>query len=170
MPTSLVQVEIILLFITPGFIFSRVLGFSVPQRSRDALSMVLDSLAASSFSYALISPLIWFLVRNDFTGRHPIVFCFCLILVLFIWPVALAVLAIQAIENPRFSTLRRLLKLAHPIPKAWDYFFRAAGPCWVRATLKDGTLVAGLFGVNSFASSYPDAEDLYLERLCALFK
>ena len=34
--------------------------------------------------------------------------------------------------------------------------------------MRDGRVVAGLYGTKSFASSYPDEEDLYLQTLCAL--
>ena len=34
------------------------------------------------------------------------------------------------------------------------------------ATLSSGRVIGGLYGSNSFASSYPSAEDLYLEQLC----
>jgi hypothetical protein len=34
--------------------------------------------------------------------------------------------------------------------------------------MKDGRVIAGLYGPNSFASSFPAPEDLYLEKMCKL--
>jgi len=167
MPTSLSQIGIIFLFITPGFVFARVLGLSLPQRSREATSLVLDSLTASCFNFALLSPVLWLLLREDFPYRHPVLFAMSGFLILFVFPVVLAILVVHGVESPRFARLRRILKLAHPVPRAWDYFFRQGRACGVVATLKDGKVVAGIYGPNSFASSYPD-EDLYIEKLCAV--
>ncbi|MCL6580964.1 MAG: DUF6338 family protein, partial [Firmicutes bacterium] len=47
---------------------------------------------------------------------------------------------------------------------SWDYFFGKRRPCWVLVHLKTGGLVAGLMGAKSFASSYPEQRDLYLEE------
>ncbi len=54
-----------------------------------------------------------------------------------------------------------------PAPTAWDYVFGdriAATPRFVRARLKDGRWVGGWYGPRSFASGYPNPNDLYLER------
>ena len=56
-------------------------------------------------------------------------------------------------------------RIVHPIPKAWDYFFGLHVPCFVLARLKNGALLGGVMGSQSFASSYPSDEDLYLEQL-----
>lgn len=59
-----------------------------------------------------------------------------------------------------------LLAGGYLIPKAWDHFFRnRRKACWVLVHLKGGGLVGGVFSKNSFASSYPDPEDLYLEEV-----
>lgn len=50
-----------------------------------------------------------------------------------------------------------------PTPSAWDYAFRARGPCWVRALTTDGAWIGGYYGNRSYASSFPHSRDLYLE-------
>ncbi len=168
MPETVNQVVTVILFLIPGFIFSRVFGFSIPMRSRETASLVLDSIAASCFNYALLSPLVWVLTRDDFSAKHLGWAGAGWFVILFVSPVILALLAIRVIDSPRAKWIRRVLRIAHPIPKAWDYFFRQGKSCWVLATLRDGRIVAGLYSTDSFASSYPDKEDLYLEKLCTL--
>jgi len=48
---------------------------------------------------------------------------------------------------------------------AFDSFFAKKKPCWVHVELQDGTNIIGLFGEESFASSYPNSGQLYLERV-----
>ena len=73
-----------------------------------------------------------------------------------LWP-----LIIRALLQIPFVSQR----IVHPIPKAWDFFFGLHVPCFVLARLKNGTLLGGVMGSRSFASSYPSDEDLYLEQL-----
>ena len=168
MPQNIDQVIVVIAFLIPGFIFTRVFGFSIPLRGREAGALVLDSIAASAINYALLSPLVWLLLKEPFSSRHPRLVMLAWFVVLFVSPVVLGLLAARLVEGPRARRLRRALRLIHPVPKAWDYFFRQGKGCWVVAKLKDGGLLAGLYGMNSFASSYPDEEDLFLEKTCTL--
>ncbi|MFQ5664189.1 MAG: DUF6338 family protein [Terriglobia bacterium] len=168
MPETLSQVVVVILFIIPGFVFTRVLGFSIPLRGRETAPLVLDSLAVSCINYALLSPVVWVTMRENFSAQHPVWFAGLWFVILFFSPTILAFLAIRFVDSPRAQWLRRALRLTHPIPKAWDYFFRQGKQCWVLATLKDDRIVAGLYSTDSFASSYPEEEDLYLEKLCTL--
>jgi hypothetical protein len=61
-----------------------------------------------------------------------------------------------------------VLNIREPLPTAWDYYFRKKPGCWVRVILKSGQVIAGLFGPSSFASSFPQEQDLFLERLLRL--
>lgn len=54
--------------------------------------------------------------------------------------------------------------IPHPIQKPWDFVFSQRRSCWIIVTLKDGEKVAGKFGHNSFASSAPSEEQIYLEE------
>jgi hypothetical protein len=58
---------------------------------------------------------------------------------------------------------RRLRGRYRATPTAWDHMFRDRGPSYVRARLKDGTWVGGWYGETSFATSYPQPAELYLQ-------
>lgn len=64
--------------------------------------------------------------------------------------------------------LREFLGFPHPDPTARDYHFRKGRPYWLWLTFKSGKVMAGLFGPNSFASSFPHKRDLYIEKLLRL--
>ncbi|MEU2134568.1 DUF6338 family protein [Streptomyces sp. NPDC056004] len=80
-------------------------------------------------------------------------------LVLFLGVPAAAAAAVSHAERRKARTAYR------PVPTAWDYALgaRDAGPCFVRARLKDGTWVGGWFGSRSYTSGYPRDPDLYLQ-------
>lgn len=76
------------------------------------------------------------------------------------------------------TTSRRWLDVAHglvtklglqrqwdPTPNAWDYAFKdRKKEWWVRVQLPDNIWVGGLFGGASYASSWPESRDLFIER------
>lgn len=51
-----------------------------------------------------------------------------------------------------------------PTPRAWDFAFAGRDECFVRLRLADGRWVGGWLGTNSFASSFPQPDDIYIER------
>jgi hypothetical protein len=55
-----------------------------------------------------------------------------------------------------------------PTKKPWDYFFGKRETLWVIVHLKDGIRVGGLYGPDSFASSHPVEEQIYIEQVWEL--
>jgi hypothetical protein len=167
MPETVTSVVVLLIFVIPGFIAARVLGLAFPRAEPNEGKSVLEGIALSCLNYGFLS---WLLVLAWKMRWHEDVMYFALLAVfcLFLFPILLGFLLIRLSDSERARSLRAKFHLAHPLPKAWDYFFRQGVPCWVVATLKDGRIVAGLYGRDSFASSYPSEEDIYLEKLCSL--
>lgn len=52
-----------------------------------------------------------------------------------------------------------------PYPSAWDYYFDEREPAFVLIHLENGNLIGGYFGSNSYATSFPNQGDLYLEAV-----
>jgi hypothetical protein len=53
----------------------------------------------------------------------------------------------------------------NPAPVAWDHYFAKKQPCLVLVHLKNGSLIGGYYGANSYASSYPEKRSIYFEKL-----
>jgi len=167
MPTSVTAIVVIVAFLMPGFISNRFLAFAYPNAEPSDTRIILSAVAFSCLNYALLSWLLilfWLNRWYENFGRLAALAFF----VLFVAPVLLAWLFVEIVESGWGRAWRNKLGLAHPLPKAWDYFFSRGRPCWVVATLKTGRTIAGYYGNNSFASSFPAEEDLYLEKLCTL--
>ena len=54
--------------------------------------------------------------------------------------------------------------MPHPTQKPWDYVFSKRESYWVKVVLNDGLTIGGKYSSNSFASSTPASEQLYLEE------
>ncbi|HEY0500938.1 MAG TPA: DUF6338 family protein [Kutzneria sp.] len=48
-------------------------------------------------------------------------------------------------------------------PTAWDRMFQNRGSCFVRMRLKDGAWAGGWYGSQSYATSYPQPAELFLQ-------
>lgn len=88
------------------------------------------------------------------------------------WLFAIPVLYVGAPMLAGFVTARgalrgeawsRFLVGPNPQPRAWDRLFWASPSFIVRLRLKNEAWIGGLFGADSYASGYPEPQDLLLE-------
>jgi hypothetical protein len=165
MPTSIQAVIVIVIFLMPGFVASRVISYTYPSSEPTDARLILTAITLSCFNYAILS---WLLVLSwrKLWYQNTAFLVFLVLLTLLISPVLIGLGLVKLAATNWLRSFRHTFRIPHPDPKAWDHFFRRGMPCWVVATLRSGRVIGGLYGSNSFASSYPSAEDLYLEQLC----
>lgn len=170
MPETFSQVLVLLVFIIPGFILIRVKRLAYPAAEESATSILLDSLALSCLVHGLCSPIwYWAYVSRTYVAT-PLLFGAQVFGILFAVPTLVGILYNVLSRRERMRWLRELLGVPHPDPTAWDHNFRKGHAYWVWLTFKSGQVMAGLFGPNSFASSFPHEQDLYVEKLLSLDK
>lgn len=58
---------------------------------------------------------------------------------------------------------RRLATGFRATPTAWDHAFHDRGPCFIRARLSNGGWAGGWYGKDSYASSFPNPGELFLQ-------
>ena len=51
------------------------------------------------------------------------------------------------------------------IPTAWDFFFDRRVPVFVLVQLRNGSMLGGYYGFQSYATSFPTEGDIYLETV-----
>ena len=101
--------------------------------------------------------------HDVFTSGSPIDRWMALVPVLYVGlPVLLGFLAARSVR--RGGWLGRILVGRNPAPRAWDDLFWRGPALVVRLKLKDGEWIGGLFGDDSYASGYPEPQDLLLEE------
>lgn len=167
MPASVGAILVIVAFIMPGFIAGRILSSAHSTSETSEGHLVLSAITLSCLNYAVLS---WLLVTAwiEKWYEKPLILASLSLFTLFVGPILIALVLVKTIDTEWGKQVRIAFGLSHPVPKAWDSFFRRGIPCWVVATLKGGRVIAGLYGGNSFASSCPAEEDLYLEKICKL--
>lgn len=119
----------------------------------------------SALNFAALSWLIIWIHSENFYVEHKSWYFVSVIIILFIFP------AFWPILITRIWKWRLISKyIFHPIKKPWDYVFSKGEAYWVIVHLKDGRKIGGKFDSESFASSFPAPEQIYLEEVWELDK
>jgi hypothetical protein len=103
--------------------------------------------------------------RDNFNTQHPAWYYFSIVGILFVAPICWPLLYYKIMS---LSFLRH--RTIHPMPKPWDYVFSKGEAFWVIVHLKDGRRIGGRYDTNSFSSSFPADEQIYLEEVWRLDK
>ena len=157
-----------LVFIVPGFIMYCAVSTIVPKKKEEANVSFIRFLLFSCINYAIWSWLIYYIAKNDLAEENPLIASLIWGFIILISPL---IIGLVIGINSRKETIRKILQAVgynpiHPIPTAWDFkFCNITEGSWVIVTLKDDSIVAGLFGKDSFASSDYEERDIYIERV-----
>lgn len=150
-------------FVVPGFISLKTYALLQPAQFKDSSQQLIDAVAYSSINYALLIGPIYAVESFDVKSSHPACYVLFYIVVLLIAPIAWAWVFLWLRKT---QLLQR--SMAHPTGKPWDFVFGERKPYWVIATLNDGRQVAGRYDLDSFASSSPAPEQIYLQEAWVL--
>ncbi|MFE9687145.1 DUF6338 family protein [Streptomyces sp. NPDC006285] len=162
LPSTVAQLLLVVVAVLPGITYQFVREsrrgpvpgeMEAGHRILRALtaSMVLDSLY-----FAVLGPHLVELLRLESYPARAHDAALHALLLLFAVP-ALGAALLSQYER------RRLRGRYRPTPTAWDHVFRDRGASFIRARLKDGTWVGGWYGCESYATSYPQPAELYLQ-------
>jgi Family of unknown function (DUF6338) len=157
------KLALFLVFVLPGFISMKVYDLMVPGESRDASKSLFEAISYSTLNFAALFWLIALIQADNFYHRHFILYALSIALVMVIVP------ACWPFVFLKLSSWRPVARhLVHPIRKPWDYVFGKREPFWVIVHLQNGQKIGGRFDNESFASSDPADEQIYLEAVWVL--
>lgn len=156
---SMDKLYLAVLFIVPGFIGMKFYSILVAGDKLDASKAVVDAVAFSCLNYAIFSWAIFWAQASQLKVEHPVAYAVFWFVVLFVGPL-LCSAALVCLRRSRW--LSRWLP--HPTGKAWDHIFGTRECFYVIITLKSGKRFGGTYGSESFASSYPYEEQIYVEE------
>lgn len=156
-----------LAFLVPGFIMNFAYSMFVPQKTDLGQASMLRYLYFSCINYALWSWLFYIIIKTNYADMHPFKTAVLWGIVILISPFMIGmIVGILTNRNVFRDGLSKIgITSLHVIPTAWDYKFSTTEARWTIVTLKDGSIVAGIFGSSSFSSSDYGQRDLYLERV-----
>jgi hypothetical protein len=154
--------QLALIFIVPGFVSVKVWDLLVPSGRRDLSASSLEVFAYSSVNFAiLLGPLLALDVLGAWALAHPVLGYLTWAASLFVAPIVWPVVLYNVLRS---GVLKRI-GVVHPTPKPWDYVFGLGEAYWIILHMKDGRRIGGRYDVKSFASSFPNDEQLYLEEV-----
>jgi hypothetical protein len=160
MPAFTIEgIQLFILFVVPGLISMSVYRMLMPARSLDWAHAVLQGLFYSSLNFAVLLPLVWWISEpeNTFAGfRYWLAWATLLLFAPVVWP-----LMLRAAFKWRWFASR----INVPYPTAWDYFFELRTPVFVLVHLKGDKLLGGYWGPSSYAGSFPNDGDIFLEAV-----
>ena len=148
-------------FVLPGAISMYFFGLLVAHKDRLLKDRILEAICFGLLNFAILVWPIHLLFQEGFIADNPV----------WAWLLALATLVAAPALWPFLA--HRLLRCAErqrlisPQSRtAWDDFFVShPDGVWVQAFLTDGSVVGGIFGQESFASSYPEPGHIYIQEL-----
>jgi hypothetical protein len=156
---------IFLFFVAPGVVASRVYSYLVPSERRKLSDYLVELVTFSMFYLALFFWLIGLLYTAEIRSSS-FLFYFLMLVAVFIVPAALGWLGSYLMQAP---WLRHFVKLViHPVPMSWDYVFSKGKSYWIIFHLKNGKKIGGYYSTDSFASGYPDTQEIYVQELWQL--
>ncbi len=146
-------------FVVPGFIALKAYELLSPSRYADSSKQIVDAVSYSCLNYAILLWPIYLVEISEIRLSHPQLYILFYVGVLFASPVFL-VLSWKFLRELEY--VQKFVP--HPTQKPWDFVFGQRHSYWVVIKLKNGEKIAGMYGSNSFASSAPAEEQIYLEE------
>lgn len=152
-------------FVIPGFISIKAFELFFPSELTESSKKIVDAITYSCINYALLLLPIYWVESSCLSRIHPSLYIMFYVAVLFLAPLLWACIWKKLRESEFFQK-----NAPHPTQKPWDYVFSQRELYWVIVYLNDGTKIAGKYGTNSFSSSSPSHEQIYLEESWELNK
>ena len=171
-PTSVTQLLLLLLFVVPGFVYQAVrisvrgrLPLDIELSTRIVRAIVSSGMFALVYLVILGQDLIDAAHGVGYGFEHPRLGAVVALLGGIIIPALLALVRVpEWAWLQRASTHLPQVTKYDPTPTAWDKTFQSIGECFIRVLNNDGRWIAGFYGSASYATSYPEPHQLFLER------
>lgn len=154
------NLSLFLYFVVPGFVAMKIYDLIVPSERRNFGESLIEVVSFSMLNLAFTFWIIAEINKPEFRSNSPVLYYLATFLVVSVVPAVLAVVTHKFLVS-RFLRGRAL----HPTPTGWDYFFAKGQACWILFHLKSGTKLGGLYGENSFASSFPNEQEVYVQEI-----
>jgi len=153
-------VGLFILVVFPGLVSTTIYRLIMPARALDWGNALLQGLFYSAVNFVLGLPALFALVFGYDPLAHPVRYSVAAILLLLIGPIAWPLVLVSFFKSKRLAS-----RIQIPYPTAWDFFFDQREPGFLLVHLINGKLLGGYWGANSYAGSFPNDGDVYLEAV-----
>jgi hypothetical protein len=162
MPDLSIEKLLLFLFaVVPGFIAIQVYSLKCPPAKREWGNSLIEVT-----TYSLINLTIWWwwvarIVTTPFAQIDPLTLTAAMVIVCLLSPVLLAL----GWYWLRTRLLHHKLGMDHPTPRGWDHFVKNNHHFCALFHLKNGKMVGGYFGARSYAATFPQEPEIYVEQV-----
>ncbi|WP_404385014.1 DUF6338 family protein [Knoellia locipacati] len=175
-PKTVSELLLLLLFVVPGFVYQAV---RISVRGRLPLDVDLSTRLVRAIVSSAVFGLVYLVVFGDLLvqAARGEGFAFRNVRVGAAMALGLGIVvpALGAVARvPQWPWVQRLggrlpqVTKYDPTPTGWDKAFQNSSECFIRILTKDGTWIAGYYGGASYATSYPEDQQLFLEKAHAV--
>ncbi|MBI9038692.1 MAG: hypothetical protein JEY97_11210 [Bacteroidales bacterium] len=156
---------VLTIFFVPGFVYLKAYRLFIAETKTDFSKDLYEAIGFSFLNAILFSYPIYLIHHINLIVNYPFLYFLSLALIIVIFPIFFAFIFQKVSEKRWFGKF-----MINPTKSAWDSFFSKRKSYFVIVTLKNGRKIGGKYGKNSFSSTYPNPEELYLEELWELNK
>lgn len=153
-------VGLFLLAVFPGLVSTTIYRLIMPARALDWGNALLQGMFYSAVNFVLGLPLLYLLVLGHDPLGHPVRYFIAAVLLLLVTPILWPLVLVSVFKSKPLAT-----RIQIPYPTAWDFFFDQREPGFALIHLNNGKLLGGYWGGNSYAGSFPNDGDIYLEAV-----
>lgn len=154
------KLALFIAFVVPGCISLKTYSLVFLRVTKDGSQQIVDAITYSCINYALLAlPIYWIEkcnLKENNLGLYVTFYVFSITFMPAVW--------IFLWNQIRQTQIAQKL-LPHPTSRPWDFVFSKRKNYWLIVTLKNGETFGGLFGPNSFVTSTPEPEQIYLEEV-----
>lgn len=154
------SMSLFILLVFPGLISMRLYRLIIPQKEMDWKTALIEALFYGTINFGICLPMIIPLQRSQFSHNYPVLYGLLLAIIILI-PPSIGPFIILFLYKCKWIKD----KIQLPYPTAWDYYFKNRKPCFILVHLKNGHKIGGFYGNKSYATSFPQHGDLYLEKV-----
>lgn len=153
-------VGLFLIVVFPGLVSTTIYRLIMPARALEWGSAILQGTFYSTVNFVLGLPLLYLLVFGYDPLGHPVRYFAAAFLLLLVTPILWPLLLVSIFKSKRLAR-----RIQIPYPTAWDFFFDQRDTGFALVHLTNGKLLGGYWGGNSYAGSFPNDGDIYLEAV-----
>lgn len=154
------SILIFVFFFLPGFVSLKIWSLFHRRKEAGQQSLIYDGVFFSIINFTLLSPITIPFFVYDWYKIHTFLLVLFFILYFLLAPISWPFLWRFLINKKFFYRFFQL-----PYSTAWDYFAHQRKTCFMLFHLEDDKMIGGYYGKNSYASTSPDEESIYLEKV-----
>jgi hypothetical protein len=156
-------IGLFMLVVFPGLVSTTIYRLIMPSRGLEWENAILQATFYSAINFVLGLPALYLLVFGYDPLKHAVRYSLAAALLLVVLPIVWPLVLVSLFKS---KALARRIQI--PYPTAWDFFFDQREPGFVLVHLADGKLLGGYWGGNSYAGSFPNDGDIYLEAVYSI--